>query len=440
MTLKQRLSEAELAAKLPEIDGSLQAFLSDGETDTKIISGEDISTLAGPDVQKLKEYLEAKCDTKVIVYVRNLYEFLDSTVQELVKNGVALSDIEMALKQGRQVALPRYRSKIETFVNVFGRENVNVRTFDRERFRDGDLLADFCDAIDFPDLAASLVHTQANTSVSEPAVGILNKYNELFPLKIGKQYNAARTERFQNYFNGMGGPRFRVTDPAWLDDYETLTADDRAFLQDYLGEEDAVPLIKRRASEDANPGSMNSTVDVNFLFHALGKILLDLETYEKALEISLAGLSDDAPEEEASDQIRNGLKYITSDDVCRRLSVAFLRRNKLRHATITMKRALNLSPDNAKNHILLGEVYQQREKWDKAEEAFRQAVALDETNAAAYRKWSGALAKLDRPEEARNAAQRAVELSPDKQGYRRHLRLLSVIAPRETAVPSESTR
>ena len=56
LTLKQKISELEMAAKVNEIDGKLKEFLAD-PSPKKIISGEDISRLTMKEVRQLKEYI-----------------------------------------------------------------------------------------------------------------------------------------------------------------------------------------------------------------------------------------------------------------------------------------------------------------------------------------------------------------------------------------------
>ena len=435
VTLKQRLSERELEAKRQEVDESLRAFLT-GTAKTKIISGEIISELSESEVEQLRQYIQGivPCEIKIIVYVRNYYDFLDSRVQERVKNATTLDKIEAGLSEGREAVLPKYQFRIEKFIKLFGRENVIIRVFDSEVFKGRDVVADFCDAIDKPELFDDLTKIRANNSVSDETVRILSKYNEFFPLRKNKTFNPERTEKIRAYFNSSKGTKFRVTDRKVLAAYEELIAEDKEFIRECLGEELAAHVLRPRtpAKETSDAGS--SPIDLDYLFRTLGKILLDVVNYESALKVALVGLTEDASKDRSS-SLRKNIKFIGTDDVCRRLSRAFLKVGKIDHATALLDRAIELDKKNAENYMLLGDLHWRQKAWEEAERAFRRAIQLDPSDSTARRKLSGCLSKLGRRAQAASVAQEAVELSPDNEGYQRHLHKLTT---RKVVVDAES--
>ncbi len=90
----------------------------------------------------------------------------------------------------------------------------------------------------------------------------------------------------------------------------------------------------------------------------------------------------------------------------------------LRDGETACKRAIELAPDLASAHIMLGNLYTNEWRWKEAEPHFERAQALapnDPEFYFAYTDWLGALGRSD---EALRAAQRAVTLDPMAPMYR----------------------
>ncbi len=78
------------------------------------------------------------------MYVRDPYEFATSAFLQRLKSGSTLDNPR------RRLPLPEYRNKLQPYIDAFGRENVDIRIFDRRRFIGGDLISDFLAAIGEP--------------------------------------------------------------------------------------------------------------------------------------------------------------------------------------------------------------------------------------------------------------------------------------------------
>ncbi|MBB3064143.1 hypothetical protein [Limibacillus halophilus] len=158
------------------VEQSLRRFLANGSTNTKIISGESISDLSEAALERLRDFLLEFCDdVTVVIYCRNYFEYLDSVVQEHIKNGASMEEARSALLSGMNPHsdicmpgyFPNYRIKIEKFDNVFGEPNTVARAFHPEAFHDGDLLSDFCAAIDFEGIASTLNCLETGRNASQ---------------------------------------------------------------------------------------------------------------------------------------------------------------------------------------------------------------------------------------------------------------------------------
>jgi hypothetical protein len=127
-----------------------------------ILSGEDLCELKRDEVQELAAYFASRsARVRVIAYYRDPLGFSASSLQQRVKAGLD----EFCLIQ------PEYRRRIEHYVEVFGRENCDLRRFDRRAFPEGSVVRDFAGHLGIDSGAVAAVST--NTSMSAQAVSCL---------------------------------------------------------------------------------------------------------------------------------------------------------------------------------------------------------------------------------------------------------------------------
>jgi tetratricopeptide (TPR) repeat protein len=418
-TLKQRLNEAELEQQMTIIDGKLKAFLGSRNGLRKVISGEDISSLTAPEVANLKAYIEeqGEFDVKVIVYIRNYYSFLDSIVQERVKQAVSLSHMEDSILRGGGSALPQYRFRIEKFAETFGEDHVDIRIFDPASLKKGDVVADFCEAIDAPpELYDKLTKLRSNSSVCAEAIQILSKYNEMFPIRAPQKGKTVRTEKIKTYFDRLDGSKFRITDPELLDAYDRYTAEDRAWVTGRLGEERAAAIIARPSARQPGGTIDSHRIDLDYLYRTVNEILFDTESYHHAFEIAAAAADPTRDEQSVLAEITDDLRFMNSDALCRRLGRAFIRMGHLLLAQAAAQRALQLNP-SAENHKLQADIYRNAENWDDAANTYRQVIAINDSDAVAHRNLGLCLMRLGRAKDALVEAKRAIELAPANEEF-----------------------
>ncbi|HSM34754.1 MAG TPA: tetratricopeptide repeat protein, partial [Longimicrobiales bacterium] len=79
-------------------------------------------------------------------------------------------------------------------------------------------------------------------------------------------------------------------------------------------------------------------------------------------------------------------------------------------AEAAARRALELDEDNASALVALGSVHRERFRWDAAESAFLDALAVDPDDAEAHQQYAEMLAHVGRLDEALDAARRALSL------------------------------
>lgn len=138
---------------------------------TVIVSSEFLLDLPKPSIQKLKKYLSNFfTEIKVIVYLRYPIEHLASAINEQVKQGhYSLEKAYEIHSKGAEYI------KLRSWINVFGKENFDIRSFDKSDLISADLLKDFFSITSINDKDFVRLDGNMNTSLSHAAVLIADK-------------------------------------------------------------------------------------------------------------------------------------------------------------------------------------------------------------------------------------------------------------------------
>lgn len=150
--------------------------------DTIIISGEDLSVLSSHAVKKMFEFFnEFELDIKVVCYLRENDEWVDSMAQQYIKEGVYT--IDQLKKLNLRV---RYRSIIDKYLNIVGRENMYIRNFTDMRKNKKDIVVDFFELldlnVDISNFNRESGTIENNDSLTLEQVLVFNRMNEMYPL------------------------------------------------------------------------------------------------------------------------------------------------------------------------------------------------------------------------------------------------------------------
>jgi len=124
-----------------------------------VISGEGLTRLTESEVAGMAKVLRAGAEkVTVLAYVRDPIGFMPSAFQQRVKGGAHTFQFPAA----------NYRQRFESYLTVFGRENVAFRAFDRIG---PSVVADFCEWVGIE--AGKVTEQRANDSLSAAAVAVL---------------------------------------------------------------------------------------------------------------------------------------------------------------------------------------------------------------------------------------------------------------------------
>lgn len=214
---RRNVTSGEIAQTRPGYDAELSREIALGR-DTLVISGEAIGHLKAPDILAMKTYFaERGCRMKLFAYIREPIGFASSAFQQTVKGG----------KSEFRVGLPEYRNQFESFIDIFGRDNIEFIDFRRDRLRGGSVVSDFVARVGI-DPATPITEARMNESLSATAVALLYFWNqERDEIAWSRETTAARNrmsevlrQRFPGRFklsSRLVKGSLDVEDVAWME-------------------------------------------------------------------------------------------------------------------------------------------------------------------------------------------------------------------------------
>jgi hypothetical protein len=212
------------------LEKAIDAELRCGEIAKVIFSGEGLCQLPLSAVERLRAFLDPWFSKiRIVVYVRDPFEYASSAAQERIKRGVATFET-----LGERPPAPRYRFHIEKYQQVFGAPNVDIRKFHPAGWARGSIYADFCEAIgESPELADRLHVIEGNRSLSGLAVQVLEAVNRQFPAAEDGVLTPARAAINRECENLEGEPF--LLDAGSLSKLSERIGDDVAWLKEVTG-------------------------------------------------------------------------------------------------------------------------------------------------------------------------------------------------------------
>jgi hypothetical protein len=224
-----RLTGTDRAALVQAFDSALTA----NKMPKLVISAEMLFWFRPKHVAAMKAHLSPFFDEmRIIVYVRDPVSWASSNVQQIMKHSKrTLEEVcnPEAIATGESPIIPSYRAGLEPYIQLFGREAVDIRVFDRGSFIGGDLISDFCAAVGAPSLAGGLTGEIRNPSLSYEAVLLVDQYKTLLAAR-DEQDLLSKVATFHKRMKGLEGTRF-VLPRETLEQVRTAVADDVGWLR-----------------------------------------------------------------------------------------------------------------------------------------------------------------------------------------------------------------
>jgi len=238
---------------------------------TVVLSNEHCSSRLrdGESLQRLRGLLQPLFDDiRIVVYLRRQDEMLLSGYSTSVKSGQSHS---LHLPQRDDGRIFNYARFLDRWANVFGDDHLIVRVFERHRFHDGDLLADFrqitgIDALD----ASCRPDRDKNASFSSEHLEFLRRFNVCMPKERDGALNPDRGD-IVPALNRVPDTGKRLSmDAAQRDAFLRLfVASDDEVLRRFFPEQTG-PLFSPPADEGGDDGAPELSMDRAFeIFAAL---------------------------------------------------------------------------------------------------------------------------------------------------------------------------
>jgi len=242
---------ATLPALREENMARMSAFLDENRHRTVLISAEDISS---PEyrsaVVRMRDYLSQWTrDIDVVVYVRSALDFAVSAFQQILKDsGMPSLDLNLLW--------PYFQDRLEGLDEIFGRERVAVRLYDRASLKNEDIVCDLLDAMGLPPPAN--YRRESNVSLSAEATSLLFLQRKLGLGYISGFENAQTVNnRFIELLSAIGSHRMTFSDALWKP-VADAHAEDQAWMDQRLGQ----VLHTRKTLSDAQEIEIGSEQDL----------------------------------------------------------------------------------------------------------------------------------------------------------------------------------
>ncbi len=140
-----------------------------------VLSAENICN--HPQLANVVETACAHRAVKVVFYVRRQDDFLISSWQQWHLKVFGSLEAYLADRVGR---VGNWYNMITPWADAFGDDKIVVRPFVRDQLKDGDVVADFCDAAGLDSTGLSPLSRAANPSFDEALARLAHRANDVF--------------------------------------------------------------------------------------------------------------------------------------------------------------------------------------------------------------------------------------------------------------------
>ncbi len=179
------------------------------QADTLVFSWEGFVHLSGETFRNFKTFLKEYSDAiEIVFYARPPLSYGTSAFSQQVKEGNGFSD-------DFSPAFP-YKDRLETLIDVFGKEQINLRSFEKTALPNGNVVEDFLLLLNLPKRVRKHILAgvpRANKSLTAEAISIGNKLITIS--KASPQTSSGvnfKSDIGQKYFPRITGHTFQLTE------------------------------------------------------------------------------------------------------------------------------------------------------------------------------------------------------------------------------------
>ncbi|KGR90093.1 hypothetical protein CD30_13600 [Ureibacillus massiliensis 4400831 = CIP 108448 = CCUG 49529] len=254
-----------------------------------IISAEKLSELTIDEVRKVKNFVEQYFEEiEIIVYVRPFNALIPSAIQESIKGGFVSSSFEdlFRLCMNDKNHWIFYSNSIKSWINIFGRESVTVRPFNKKAFKNNDLIDDFLETIGYGEVDTRKIKKfTGNESIGKYSVTLLSKLNQRFPMLKNGELNKERglvNSWVPTYiFSSVHDEKFTLDIKYTISDAELLNKE-IDYINEYLPQNHRFDYVK--SSNELTVFPKIEEIPINFYVDLLNEYHKEIEKYLKVDE------------------------------------------------------------------------------------------------------------------------------------------------------------
>ena len=230
----------------------IHAYMNESTLHTLVLSAENLSNPNG--FEQLFEGLEKLFDVKIVFYIRRQDDFLLSAWKQW---GVKVTDSFDTWVANDTFFVSKclwgdWAGYLQPWENMFGRDNIILRRFDRNKLIDGDVVKDFAKSCGLYSEDLTMSKSIPNRSFNDSVTRLVHDANDLF--------EGIHDNRLYKMFRRFGGEGVLKTQKASslislerrLDILATYEAGNERLMRDYFGDEEG-PLFEPPAEKDVHP-------------------------------------------------------------------------------------------------------------------------------------------------------------------------------------------
>lgn len=158
----------------------------------------------------IKEFFHGN-DIKILIYLRRWDSYLESCYSQAVANGVlgmkasgeSIHDFIVNCEKLIGWHPADYIKYLQTLENIFGKNAIEIRGFDSKAFKGGDVITDFCEAIEIKKIESYLLPERSNLTLNAKKLLVMSM---LLPLTNSKELLAKKVKKLFNAETGQFSP------------------------------------------------------------------------------------------------------------------------------------------------------------------------------------------------------------------------------------------
>ncbi len=179
---------------------NLQGELSilENKFETAIFSSESFHTLAQP--ERLLPFFP-KNSTNIVVYIREHATYLSSWYQQAIQ----ARNTSLSFEEFIQIFKADYCDLVKKWVDTFGRENIHIRLYERDKLVDRDIVSDFlANFLQFDKSAFQALSHDRNPSIAGNLLYIKKILNQVISKKESLEivYEILELSKLKDEFKG----------------------------------------------------------------------------------------------------------------------------------------------------------------------------------------------------------------------------------------------